>query len=1417
MNLKTTLVLLVLTAGGGVMWWKGADWGLPIVPTTSNPSALTLSETQLALQAITPQQLHRIKVTMPDQEPVLLLKQAGNWVLPGNWPVRTPQVNELLATLSDLDSRFAPIALAEENPDLVAYGLNPQADPVEIRLELSRTDPPSRLIFQVGRPKPKPDQNPFTIPSYLRLTKWSDQTEEPLSEVLRLGPDTYDRLARPLDRYRSRRLFPSVASLPLTSEAPPTPPQFPGAPPQPGGPVTTTTELVGSSIERIGLRDGQRAFTLTRQTPYPKPVRPEGANSEPSIPIDSLAASWALTEPIRDQVTPERLRDLLAAVPEIWVEEFITRSDDVAQPLDEYGLDQPNRVITVGSRDGRSVQLLIGRRKSATQPPPPAPPLAQTTEPTFYYAKLADNPQVFTVRDDEFKNLFVALAELRDPQVVRIEPDAVDLLEIDSPGQPAVSLKQTGSKQQPRWDLQKPIQALAETAPVEELLTAINNLQTPPEAMIDLTEGLMAVAGGSKELYQQMLGFTPESPTIQLQRPSPIDPSKTQDITLQIGRQLTGVNKLLVKVKGWPRIDVVDDQIVRLIERPAIAYRGRRLFDVGEARIDKITVQQGKDETYTLKEKPGLTTTWMLTKPVQVAADTAKVSQLAGNLRDLEVTDYINDNPQPEDLTKYGLDKPRLEVTLNFSRAGIPAETLRIGKTQENGTGVYAQLQGQPNVFAIDQSVVDPLQRGSLDFRPLELWSVDQMTGLELQPSGKDASTLSNQAGSWKITAPFTAKVDASQMEPLTKALTSVQALRLQAHQAEDLAQYGLDAASRPARVAVQSEMAEPPALVVGNRVTEGSPDRFAKLAVADQPAIYVIGPDVAKAIDTNVLTLIDRQLLNLEFVEPQAITTQVKGSTTTLNRGRDGWKPAEEPQFPVDRLIIQRLIQTLSDLKAQRYAGYGQVDWGEYGLDPEAKPDQIHIEVGSAEKPQPHTVILGKPLEDGSRYARVDQQRGVAVLDATTVEDLAVDRLGFVDHRLLEFNPLDLTRLERQMGDQKLVMTLEGFNWQMTEPAKQLVDSLRVEVLTNELSRLRAERVAAYAPEEEKAYGLDTPAAIWTLSWNDEAGGMAGQKLKVGNLVDAKQPDGPRYAQVEDALVVGVLPAKLVKQLLAPELFFRDRKLAQFLSADRMVQEAGQRKLTFVKQPGGWRMTQPITDTAADAALREFHDAAAQLRAAEIVAEKPDDLKAYGLAMPSFRWHFYDGDQEVVDLLIGKQEPNGERVYAKLANGDLVVLLSPALSKSATAEYRARALWEPLDASQVNRLVIRTPEETINLTKGPAGWQDTQKPGDRFDQEAINQTLTTLANLQLERFVRDNDANLKLYGLEPPQQQLQVETPNRKVALQLGTLRDGTQTVYARLPQGRTGVFVLPADASTILRQQRSDYLEKSPKQPKP
>lgn len=1450
MNWKTTFVLLLLAGGCAVLFWKGPDL------LSSKPTLVGESETLKLIQSFSPKNLVAIEVISKGKPLVKLQAPAFGQPLElvGNWPVRRAELDELTTLITKLESRFTPIPLTEKT-DLKAYGLSELREPVTVQVKINDTN--HTLLF--GQPAPTPGENPFTRPTYLRIDE--------KKELLRLGPDVMPILRRTEEDYRLRRLFPEKTRLRVTDEVAP---ELSGE----ERPSAKSTELLDDRVTKIRVDGPAGSYVLERvaELPAEKSLanRPTG---EGFVTPAQLADSWRLAEPVSDHVDPAKLKTILTALADLWVDRFLqpdeaarlgfplasnakqitseqqTASGSIVSGAGLLVKGDVTPTLTISFKDGTSRTLKIGkvsRSERKVEPPPQlpgAPPLPprETTE-DWRIAQLGDNPLPFEVKADKLKELFFSFdtgigsasvsveGELRDPKLIYAPTGDVTRVEVQRPNRLPLILERTkqdaADKKETRWDMLQPVRNLAEAAPVEELLSAMNSARVSKEDIVAPEK--------AKDL--NALDLDPLSAT------KIVVTLGEKSKTLYLGKREGG--KLYARVEGWDRVNRIDDRLFELADRGARVYRSLKLFDLASGnsnegnRVESILVQNGP-ESYRLQEIPGLVSTWNLTAPVKVTADIGKASNLARELGSLQATEYLYDPPSYNETLRagsifgsallaqqalkeaeFGLEQPTMKVTLAFAGPKkMEPQTLLIGKPREGKPEVYARLESSPNVFAVPKASFDTLGSGSLAMLPTEIVSAspDQLTSIEITRAGEAPFILQFSDKVWKLTSPIQTPVDASLVQPLTSALTGLRVERYEAHTSNDLAKYGLQAPVLRVRFTITDskpkagiEPTKERILLIGNPDGSEKAGRYAKLE--NEPSIFIIPEETFKAADLSMFELIDRKLLSLNTAFATRVELTSAEGELKLTREQNPWK-VEGAAFPLDLPTLEQLLSRFKDLRAEKFAAFGgQIDFAKYGLDPAGKPLTVTVALDK----ETHKVELGKPVDEkqpnGSRYARVDGAQAVAILNGAIASDLSKSRLEFVERSLIKFDPIELTGITRTKGEQSLELK-QGVTggWEITKPIMKPADAETLEDLSSRVSKLRAEKIVALDSKDLAKYGLEKPEAVVTFELIDQRSGREVKRsLKLGKPVDEKKPEGDRYAQVEGSELVAIVAAPVARRLLGEPIRFLNRSLASFINADRIEVTHGERKLIFQKD-AGWKLKSPVDADAEDEPLRELHDMLARLRADDIVAEKPQNLAEYGLDKPEFIWKLFAGDKELLTLLVGKREKDDFRRYAKLEKGDLVVLLDRGVSSRLESEYRKRSLGERIDPMQISELILSGPAGKVTLSKLGPIWMDPNKPDEQWNYTAINELASALANAQIEEYVKDKDANLNEFGLDPTQARtVTIRTGMGQSRTLLLGKRDPSNRLYAKQEdKTRTEVFVLSEMDSKRLNRTRADLLK--------
>ncbi len=127
------------------------------------------------------------------------------------------------------------------------------------------------------------------------------------------------------------------------------------------------------------------------------------------------------------------------------------------------------------------------------------------------------------------------------------------------------------------------------------------------------------------------------------------------------------------------------------------------------------------------------------------------------------------------------------------------------------------------------------------------------------------------------------------------------------------------------------------------------------------------------------------------------------------------------------------------------------------------------------------------------------------------------------------------------------------------------------------------------------------------------------------------------------------------------------------------------------------------------------------------------------------------------------------------------------------------------MDAAQIETIGISSGTVNFSLKKAGANWIDPDRPGEPINTAAVTELLDALAGLKAARYVADEKADFKLYGLEPPQRVIVLtQKGGTTKTVHLGREEGGSGgRVYARVPdKDHTEVFVIAeADAAKLLK----------------
>ncbi len=504
-----------------------------------------------------------------------------------------------------------------------------------------------------------------------------------------------------------------------------------------------------------------------------------------------------------------------------------------------------------------------------------------------------------------------------------------------------------------KWRLTQPLAYPAQSYAIEHFLEILQSLK--PAAYISSSD-LSGRTNADTEF-----GFKPPRASIVLREP-------TYEARLLVGGLTGPGDQVFVQVVGVDGIDVVDASLLKWIPQTANDWRDKALFDLKSLAFDKVdtlsVTNGGKVLQLQRATSAGL---WrIVTPPIQARADSGRLDELVGSLRNAQVTSFITDDPNA-DLDGLGLQTPGFQLGLGQGTNTIVL--LNFGNSPANRPNqVYVQRAGQPTVVTVSKDLLTPWQASVNDFRdPHLVDAVDSVTGVGVR--GEDTFSLVRQGtNSWRV-FPLNVPADPQLVKSFLATLGSMRIVDYtkDAVTAPDLPPYGLANPSRIYFLTNSSALATNPVVIELDFGT----NRDNKIYVRrpDESSIYAISADDYVRLPVAGYQFRDRRLWEVPISSVANVTITQGGKTRQLVRnGPYQWSLAPGSQGVVNDAAVEESVQYFCKLAAPVWLAHGQKSLPEYGF----RKDGLKITL-ELKKGRKLALEFGGPTPSQSSYAAVE------------------------------------------------------------------------------------------------------------------------------------------------------------------------------------------------------------------------------------------------------------------------------------------------------------------------------------------------------------------------------------------------------------------------------------------------------------
>jgi hypothetical protein len=220
--------------------------------------------------------------------------------------------------------------------------------------------------------------------------------------------------------------------------------------------------------------------------------------------------------------------------------------------------------------------------------------------------------------------------------------------------------------------------------------------------------------------------------------------------TLELGDKTPEGSSYYLKLKNKNDIYTVSESVGDSIKYSINDLRSKELPAIDTSDIKYIKIVNLKGETIEIKaneaqndnEKQYGINAFVMTKPYNNihAVNSDKLNELNDSITKLSISDFISDSSK--ELSKYGLDKPRLEI---LAKDGKNELHLYFGKDVDNNNVAF-KIAGAPEIYAMSKDSMEALNLNPFDLidKFVYLTNIDLVNQINIENgSQKDIITLS--------------------------------------------------------------------------------------------------------------------------------------------------------------------------------------------------------------------------------------------------------------------------------------------------------------------------------------------------------------------------------------------------------------------------------------------------------------------------------------------------------------------------------------------------------------------------------------------------------------------------------------------------------------------------------------------------
>lgn len=502
-----------------------------------------------------------------------------------------------------------------------------------------------------------------------------------------------------------------------------------------------------------------------------------------------------------------------------------------------------------------------------------------------------------------------------------------------------ISLKKDGDN----WNVVEPLKSKSDDDEVDNLL---NTLKTAKHSRV------------VDESPKDLSAFGLKDPKLTLT----LGLKEKGDTSILVGEDSPIGSSLYIKLSDKPSV-LLSSVSRKDLDKSLYDLRDKTILDFSTGAISKINVEREKIKISFEKKDDNWT---IQSGELNSKAEKSEVSNLLSSIDVGKIKSFEEEDPK--DLSKFGLDKPSIKITLSEKDK---SHVLLVGS--KNDDTYYAKTGTGKNVFVLETALITKFPKDPLTFLSKKLFDFakEDATGFEIKTQGETIKAINKgeKDADWKLEAPIQTETDTATINSLFFDLSDAQVVEYVIGKAESLEPYGLDSPQKSFTLNLKET--DKQTLLVGKETL--APGTFFAMR-SGESSIFTVKKESLDKIFRTLHELRNKSLVSLKMEDATKIELKYSDKTFELVASGDDWTLTKPEKIDDMKSFKARdILWTLNNLE---FAEIIEATLTEEttGLN---KP-KLEISVWDKNKKQLAHVKVGKKTDDALYYAQSDGKPSV-------------------------------------------------------------------------------------------------------------------------------------------------------------------------------------------------------------------------------------------------------------------------------------------------------------------------------------------------------------------------------------------------------------------------------------------------------